>query len=469
MNANHESRGLADLLLPGLVFGFATAVAMWLVGFLTHVPGLRVSAPVAGALLLGAQGVGSILAGRSGARGGGVPMAILAGLVTGAINLLIVGSVVASDATPNDLRPGWAMIAAGSLGFGALAGLVGGVLGRAMGARRPASNPSRPTQADWLGRFGVVAVCSAIPVLLSGGLVTSTGTGLAVPDWPTSYNANMFLYPLSKMTGGIYYEHAHRLFGSLVGFTVLVLCALTLVIDRRGAARALAVACFVFVCAQGVLGGVRVTSATDTGAAPSPQTLADNSTSLVLAMVHGITAQLFFALLCVCALVLSRSWRMPPDLAPRSGAHADVLLRRGSLALVCALALQLVLGSATRHLHQMHAVWTHVFFAAVVIALAAGVGFRAAARHRQDAVLRRLGFTVAHSVGLQALLGLGTLFAVLPQYSTGASDPAYAVVLATAHQLLGAILLGSSAALAVWVRRTMPAAPTAGEGAPDAP
>ena len=51
-----------------------------------------------------------------------------------------------------------------------------------------------------------------------GGLVTSHGAGLAVPDWPNSFGYNMFLFPPNQWVGGILYEHTHRLMGTVVGF-----------------------------------------------------------------------------------------------------------------------------------------------------------------------------------------------------------------------------------------------------------
>ena len=68
-----------------------------------------------------------------------------------------------------------------------------------------------------------VTVAATFLLVVAGGLVTSNEAGLAVVDWPNSFGYNMFLYPLAKMTGGIYYEHAHRLYGSLVGLTTIVL------------------------------------------------------------------------------------------------------------------------------------------------------------------------------------------------------------------------------------------------------
>ena len=67
-----------------------------------------------------------------------------------------------------------------------------------------------------------VALSTAV-LIFAGGLVTSTGSGLSVPDWPNTYGWFMFTFPLEKMVGGIFYEHTHRLIASTVGFLILVL------------------------------------------------------------------------------------------------------------------------------------------------------------------------------------------------------------------------------------------------------
>src|SRR5215467_6941215 len=84
---------------------------------------------------------------------------------------------------------------------------------------------SRVDASVWPHRLAVVLVCATFPLLFVGGLVTSTGAGLAVPDWPTTFGYNMFLYPWSRMVGGIFYEHCHRLIGSVVGFLTILLAA----------------------------------------------------------------------------------------------------------------------------------------------------------------------------------------------------------------------------------------------------
>jgi hypothetical protein len=69
----------------------------------------------------------------------------------------------------------------------------------------------------------VVTAVATLALICLGGLVTSHGVGLAVPDWPNTYGYNMFFFPISDWVGGIFYEHTHRLLGSLVGLMTLVL------------------------------------------------------------------------------------------------------------------------------------------------------------------------------------------------------------------------------------------------------
>src|ERR1041385_8309351 len=76
---------------------------------------------------------------------------------------------------------------------------------------------------DWLNRFAWFTAFATLLLICSGGMVTSKGVGLAVPDWPTTFGYNMFLFPVSKWVGGILFEHTHRLWASMVGLLVVVL------------------------------------------------------------------------------------------------------------------------------------------------------------------------------------------------------------------------------------------------------
>src|SRR5206468_8018260 len=75
----------------------------------------------------------------------------------------------------------------------------------------------------WLNRFVWFTAFATLLLICSGGMVTSKGVGLAVPDWPTTFGYNMFLFPVSKWIGGIFFEHTHRLIASTGGFLTIIL------------------------------------------------------------------------------------------------------------------------------------------------------------------------------------------------------------------------------------------------------
>src|SRR3954469_8912730 len=109
-----------------------------------------------------------------------------------------------------------------------------------------------------LHRFSTFVAGCTVLLLLAGSLVTSTGSGLSVPDWPTTYGWNMFTFPPSKWVGGILYEHGHRLIASTVGFLTILLAAGLGRADPRRWVRHLGAAALGSVVLQGVLGGITV-------------------------------------------------------------------------------------------------------------------------------------------------------------------------------------------------------------------
>src|SRR4029077_9419195 len=105
----------------------------------------------------------------------------------------------------------------------------------------------------WLNRFAWLTCVATLLLICSGGMVTSKGVGLAVPDWPTTFGYNMFLFPMSKWVGGILFEHTHRLMGARVGFLTIILAAWLLLGEDRQWVRNLGVIAVIGVILQGIL------------------------------------------------------------------------------------------------------------------------------------------------------------------------------------------------------------------------
>src|SRR6202171_5654582 len=75
----------------------------------------------------------------------------------------------------------------------------------------------REMESAWLRGFTRLVAASPLFLIFAGAMVTSTGSGLAVPDWPLSYGK--FFPP---MVGGIFYEHGHRLVAGTFGVLTLI-------------------------------------------------------------------------------------------------------------------------------------------------------------------------------------------------------------------------------------------------------
>ena len=185
----------------------------------------------------------------------------------------------------------------------------------------------------WLYWFAVLTALATLALIGIGGLVTSHEAGLSVPDWPTTYGYNMFLFPINKWLGGIFYEHSHRLLASLVGLMTTILAVWLWLKDSRQWMHWLGVIAFLLVVAQGVLGGLRVTLHMDS-----------------LGIYHATIAQLFFVLTCALALFTSRWWvNLSPGAAVIDRRYKN--LRWLVLATTILIFVQLIIAAAMRHQH----------------------------------------------------------------------------------------------------------------------
>lgn len=438
---------------PAMVLGFGVAVVMWCAAFLTHLPAIDLPARIAGPAVIVVWLIAAIAAGAT-LRPPRAPLiGGVGGFTTALLGVLILGALLTeapeqAGESATRLRPDAAMMVPAFLITGAAIGAAGGFIGsrlRQMLAARHAGLEPAPASANWLARFGVVTCLSVTPLLLLGGLVTSTGSGMAVPDWPGTYEANMFLYPIALMADPrIFLEHSHRLFGALVGLTTLALMLYTLAAGREGRLPVYAAALFLLVVVQGVLGGTRVLEK-----------------SQLMALGHGVLAQVFFALLVIFAACLTTPMR-------RGMVQREPVVARLAGALVILLFVQLLMGATYRHLKVTESIladvglWGHVVFSIVVVGGAVAAGFAARRPGVDCPRLRKLGMAVLIVTGIQFLLGWSALFAVLstgpvaiPEAHELADAPPVvwqSALIATAHQANGALLLALASLLWIWGR-----------------
>ena len=280
-----------------------------------------------------------------------------------------------------------------------------------------------------LHRFAVGTACATLFLIVAGGLVTSTESGLSVPDWPLSYGRLM-----PPMVGGIFYEHGHRMVATAVGLATVVLAIWLARREPRAWVRRLGWAALAAVVAQGVLGGLTVIFLLPTS----------------ISVAHACLAQTFFCIVVTLAVVTSPRWR------DGRFPGAVSVSRTGAIA-VAAIFAQLLIGAVMRHdraglaipdfplalgrlvppissfavgIHFAHRVWALVVAGCVAACLASAV------RSRRSG-LARTGAVLAGLVLVQIALGAATVLS------------RKAVPIATAHVATGALLLGTALAFTV--------------------
>lgn len=307
--------------------------------------------------------------------------------------------------------------------------------------------------SPWPHRVAWILACATFPLIWMGGLVTTYGAGMAVPDWPNTYGYNLFLYPLSSWLAvwDIFLEHSHRLIGAAVGMITITLAGLLWLYDRRRWVRWLGLVAIVGVCFQGMLGGLRVIQ-----------------DALLLAKVHGCTAPVFFSLAAALVTFTSPRWLQPetPQETMPSGRLPWL-----ALAATAAIYLQIVLGAQLRHLSPAAGpgwfelwTWTHLIVAGLV--LAGGMSLAVAVIHRSSktSILARRARLLLWLIVIQILLGLATWVTNFGfpawfadyiwnvDYTVVAEGRLQAVV-TTAHVGVGSLTLVAALSLTLWLLR----------------
>ena len=180
--------------------------------------------------------------------------------------------------------------------------------------------------------FAVLVALATALLIFAGGLVTSTGSGLSVPDWPNTYGWFMFAFPLEKMVGGIFYEHSHRLIASVVGFLIIVLAIWLRRVEPRAWVRRLGYVALAAVITQGILGGITVL-----WLLPKP-----------ISISHAGLAQLVFCLTATIAVVTSRAWQSAYARGGTALRH-DRVLQQISIVTTALIYAQIIAGATMRH------------------------------------------------------------------------------------------------------------------------
>lgn len=459
------------IVLPALTGGIAITVGLWCLWWLLHTPALSTPPALAGPLLIGAMVALAAFVSRWTGQNR-LRFGLTAGLVSGALNLMLLGSMITQPAAapaaaaatdPAAVAPGVSAVQPNTLlvmlGFVVLSAAFGAI-GAAVSRAIP---PARQliTARDWLGRMGWLTALSVLPLLLLGGLVTSANAGLSVPDWPGTFGSNMFLYPVALMDSAdprIFKEHTHRLFGALVGAVTFLQMIMILVHDPRRTLKIAAVVSFVLVVIQGVLGGTWVVEKIP-----------------FMPVIHGVLGQVFFAGMVALALALSASFISTPLAVVTGKARTLMPLMLGGLV------VQLAFGATYRHLRGQsgasHALMSHIAFSIVVmiIVIIAGIVAIKAARAWAAATpsfgplaarLRTLGVSLHGVVALQFLLGWvawgviamskdgGTRVSpTADQLASTPQVPVLEITIRTLHQANGALLLSLAAVVALWTFR----------------
>ncbi|MCC6767232.1 MAG: heme A synthase [Deltaproteobacteria bacterium] len=289
--------------------------------------------------------------------------------------------------------------------------------------------------------FALVLAASTLALIFIGGLVTSTGSGLAVPDWPLSFGQ---FFP--RMVGGVFYEHGHRMVAAAVGALTVAFAVATWLAETHPIVRRLALAAIGTVVTQGLLGGLTVIFLLPPA----------------ISSAHACLAQAFLCLTVALAVLTH------PDWTPATRAPADPGLARLAVATAATVYAQLILGAVMRHTGAGLAIpdfplafgrivpplesaavvihFLHRMGALAVTVMVLWTAVRTLRTHAVERAVVRPALLAVALVATQITLGalaIWTRKAVLPT---------------TAHVAVGAAILGTTVVWALRARRAAGAA-----------
>jgi cytochrome c oxidase assembly protein subunit 15 len=277
----------------------------------------------------------------------------------------------------------------------------------------------------WLHRFTVLLAIATLFLVVAGASVTSKEAGLSVPDWPLSYGQVM-----PQMTGGVFFEHGHRIVATTVGMLTIVLTIWLWRAEPRPWMRKLGFVALGAVILQGVLGGLTVLLLL-----PPPVSIS-----------HACLAQLFFSTTVALAMFTSRRWLNGPVQVED---HGWPSLRSLAVAVPVLVLAQVALGAAFRH--KALGLMPHIIGAMVVSAAIMVISAFVLHQFPDHPSLRRSAVVLMSVTGVQVFLGI---FAYLTR-AQAAQNPLVMVIVTVAHVATGALTLASSIALSIQILRNV--------------
>ena len=277
-------------------------------------------------------------------------------------------------------------------------------------------------------RFSFLTIFLTLVLLSWGAVVTSIEAGMAVPDWPTTFDSMDPINPIPEWYNipAVLAEHGHRLMGMLVGLFTIILAGWTWFADPRSWMKKLAVGALVLVIVQGILGGLRVVWI-----------------SLDMAIIHACVAQLYLATLAAMALFTSGSWLRADYVLEE---NADTTLLRRTVSMTAAgIYIQVILGALLRHPGggtNMLLATVHILGAVAVFGLIF-LSIKAVKKaDPQKSMVTKFAHGLSGVLTLQIILGFLAFFVIIQEADTGRS--LLQVILNTSHMVVGAMLFAGS-------------------------
>ena len=276
-----------------------------------------------------------------------------------------------------------------------------------------------------LHRYAILLSVCTLFLVVAGASVTSEEAGLSVPDWPLSYGQVM-----PPMTGGVLFEHGHRMIGTTVGLLTIGLLVWLLRVEKRSWMRKLAWVALGWVSVVGLLGGLTVKLLT-----PPP-----------VSILHTCLAQMFFSLTVSMVVFTSRSWQAGPEFVEDNGWPS---MRSLAIALPVFVLAQIALGAGFRH--RAIGILPHILGAMIVSFLILVAGVFVLHQFPTHPALRPAAVALLAIACLQVGLGILAYVARL----NASEYPLFMVLSTVAHVAVGALTLAASIVFAIQIRRNV--------------